>query len=89
MAYRNSIALCDTQLDAVRGGSGCWTEFASGSFEDFGNYIVYTTADGDVLCGIAIRFGVTVDAIQNWNTIPDSRDLDSGQKLTIYPRTLR
>ena len=38
----------DNELNEVSGG---W-QYANGSFVNYGNYIVYTVAPGDVLSGI-------------------------------------
>ena len=51
--------------------------------------MVYTVASGDVLSGIAIRFGVTVAQIQSWNNIKNPNVISIGQKLTIYPTIVR
>ena len=56
---------------------------------NYGNYIVYTVASGDVLSGIAPRFGVTVPQICQWNNIKNPDFIVVGQKLTIYPTILR
>ena len=56
---------------------------------NYGSYIVYTVVSGDVLSGIAIRFGVTVAQIQDWNSIKNANVISVGQKLTIYPTVLR
>ena len=55
----------EKELENVTGG---W-QYANGSFVNYGSYIVYTIVAGDVLSGIAIRFGVTVDQIAMWNNI--------------------
>ena len=75
----------DKDLDQVSGG---W-QYANGSFVNYGNYIVYTVASGDVLSGIAPRFGVTVAQIQQWNNIKNPNVIAAGQKLTIYPTIIR
>ena len=62
---------------------------AKGGFVNYGNYIVYTVASGDVLSGIALRFGVTVPQIQQWNSIRNPDFIRVGQKLTIYPAYIR
>ena len=48
-----------------------------------------TVASGDVLSGIAPRFGVTVAQIQQWNDIKNPNLIRVGQKLTIYPTIIR
>ena len=45
----------EKELENVTGG---W-QYANGSFVNYGNYIVYTVAPGDVLSGIGQRFGVS------------------------------
>ena len=37
--------------------SGGW-QYANGVYVDYGNYIIYTVAPGDVLSGIGQRFAV-------------------------------
>ncbi len=44
---------------------------------------------GDVLGGIAIRFGVTVQQIASWNNIKNVNLIYAGHKLTIYPTIIR
>ena len=44
----------EEELENVTGG---W-QFANGGYVNYGNYIVYTVAPGDVLSGIGQRFGV-------------------------------
>ena len=75
----------EKDLQNVTGG---W-RFANGGFENYGNYIIYTVASGDVLTGIGPRFGVTVAEICQWNGIPDANRIYAGQHLTIYPRIIR
>ena len=53
------MALNEKELNAVSGGAGNWQQYAKGSYVNYGQYIVYTVVGGDVLSGIAIRFGVT------------------------------
>ena len=79
----------DTELNGVSGGAGGWQKYAKGSYVNYGNYIVYTIAPGDVLSGIAPRFGVTVGQIQQWNNIKNPDVIIAGQKLTIYPTIIR
>ncbi len=79
----------EKDLEGVTGGAGPWQQYAKGTFVNYGNYIVYTVAQGDVLSGISIRFGVTVAQIQQWNNIQDPNDIIAGQKLTIYPTIIR
>ena len=77
----------DKDLGQVSGG---W-QYANGSFVNYGNYIVYTVAPGDVLSGIAARFGVSVQNIKDWNpsVIKNVDLIYADTKLTIYPRIWR
>ena len=79
----------DAELNEVTGGAGGWQKYAKGSYGNYGNYIVYTVAAGDVLSGIAPRFGGTVAQIQQWNNIKNPNVISAGQKLTIYPTIVR
>ena len=79
----------DSELNEVTGGAGGWQKYAKGTYVNYGNYIVYTVASGDVLSGIAPRFGVTVGQIQQWNNIKNPDVIRAGQKLTIYPTIIR
>ena len=79
----------ENELNQVAGGAGTWRDYAKGTYVNYGNYIVYTVASGDVLSGIAPRFGVTVPQICQWNNIKDPDFIVVGQKLTIYPTILR
>ena len=81
--------LDDEMLDNVTGGAGNWQQYAKGSYVNYGQYIVYTVVGGDVLSGIAIRFGVTVQQICQWNNIKNPDLIYINQKLTIYPTILR
>lgn len=83
------VKINDSELENVSGGAGGWQKYAKGGFVNYGNYIVYTVASGDVLSGIALRFGVTVAQIQQWNNIKNPDILSIGQKLTIYPTIIR
>ena len=85
----NENILHDNELEEVTGGAGGWQKYARGSYVNYGNYIVYTVASGDVLTGIAPRFGVTVAQIQQWNNIKNPNLINVGQKLTIYPTVIR
>ena len=85
----NEKKINDIELETVTGGVGGWQKFAKGSYVNYGNYIIYTVASGDVLSGIAPRFGVTVAQIQGWNSIKDPNVISVGQKLTIYPTIIR
>ena len=79
------MALNENELSSVTGGAGN----AKGSYVNYGQYIVYTVVGGDVLSGIAIRFGVTVQQICQWNNIKNPDLIYINQKLTIYPTILR
>ena len=83
------MAINEKELNEVSGGYGPWQQYAKGTYVNYGQYIVYTVVGGDVMSGIAIRFGVTVPEIQGWNQIKDPNVISAGQKLTIYARTLR
>ena len=78
----------EKELESVQGGAAKF-DFANGPFVNYGSYIVYTVASGDVLSGIAIRFNVTVAEIQQWNDIKNPDVIYAGQKLTIYARIIR
>ena len=75
----------EKDLQNVTGG---W-RFANGGFENYGNYIIYTVAPGDVLSGIGERFGVGYMQIAQWNNIKNPDRISIGQKLVIYPTVLR
>ena len=75
----------EQELENVTGG---W-QFANGGYVNYGNYIVYTVAPGDVLSGIGQRFGVGYMQIAAWNHIKNPDLISIGQKLTIYPAVLR
>ena len=77
--------LNDNELNNVSGG---W-QYANGSFVNYGNYIVYTVAPGDVLSGIGQRFAVPYQQIAQWNNIKNPDVISIGQKLTIYPAVIR
>ena len=83
------MALNENELNAVSGGAGNWQQYAKGSYVNYGQYIVYTVVGGDVLSGIAIRFGVTVQQICQWNNIKNPDLIYINQKLTIYAAILR
>ena len=83
------VKINDSELDEVTGGAGGWQKYAKGSFVNYGNYLVYTVAPGDVLSGISLRFGVSVGQIQAWNNIQNPDFIRVGQKLTIYPTYIR
>ena len=83
------VKINDSELNEVTGGAGGWQKYAKGNFVNYGNYLVYTVAPGDVLGGIALRFGVSVGQIQAWNNIQNPDFIRVGQKLTIYPTYIR
>ena len=85
----SEVKINDSELEAVSGGAGEWQKYAKGSYVNYGNYVVYTVAQGDVLSGIAIRFGCSVNQIQQWNNIKNPDVISVGQKLTIYPSIVR
>ena len=79
----------ELNLEEVVGGIGNWQQYAKGGYTNYGQYIVYEVVGGDVLSGIAIRFGVTVQQICQWNNIKNPDLIQVNQKLTIYPTILR
>ena len=83
------VKINDSELNEVTGGAGGWQKYAKGTFVNYGNYLVYTVAPGDVLSGISLRFGVSVGQIQAWNNIQNPDFIRVGQKLTIYPTYIR
>ena len=85
----DEVKVNDSELEEVSGGAGSWKNYAKGTYENYGNYVVYHVVSGDVLSGIAIRFGVTVAQIQQWNNIKNANVISVGQKLTIYPTIIR
>ena len=85
----DQVKVNDSELEDVAGGAGGWQRYARGTYVNYGSYIVYTVASGDVLSGIAPRFGVTVGQIQQWNNIKNPDVISIGQKLTIYPAIIR
>ena len=85
----DEVKVNDSELEEVTGGSGEWKKYAKGTHVSYGSYIVYTVASGDVLSGIAIRYGVTVAQIVQWNNIKNANVISVGQKLTIYPTIIR
>jgi len=85
----DEVKINDSELEEVSGGKGNWQQYAKGTYVNYGNYVVYTVASGDALSGIAIRFGVTVAQIAQWNNIKDVNVISVGQKLTIYPTIIR
>ena len=70
----------ENELNNVSGGM----KYANGRYEDYGSYIVYIVAPGDVLSGIGARFGVNYMQIAQWNNIKNPDMISIGQRLTIY-----
>ncbi|HAJ65990.1 MAG: LysM peptidoglycan-binding domain-containing protein [Eubacteriales bacterium] len=91
MAEELKTPITDAEVESVSGGAGSWQQYSHGSFVNYGSYIVYTVAPGDVLSGIAARFGVTVQNIKDWNptTVKNVDLIYADTKLTIYPRIWR
>ena len=85
----DEVKVNDSELEGVAGGAGSWKQYAKGTYVNYGNYVVYTVASGDVVSGIAIRFGVTTAQIQQWNNLKNVNVISIGQKLTIYPTIIR
>ena len=85
----DEVKINDAEMADVNGGYGPWQNYAKGKVENYGQYVVYTVAGGDVLSGIAIRFGVSVADIQRWNNIKNPDIISVGQRLTIYPTIIR
>ena len=79
----------EMDLEEIAGGAGNWQQYAKGSYVNYGQYLVYTVVGGDVLSGIAVRFGVTVQQICQWNNIKNPDQIQVNQQLTIYPTILR
>ena len=81
----DQVKVNDSELEDVAGGAGGWQKYARGTYVNYGSYIVYTVAPGDVLSGIAARFGVTVQNIKDWNpsTIKNVDLIYADTKLTI------
>ena len=80
------VKIQDAEMETVTGGEGDYRQYAKGSYIECGDYIVYTVAPGDALSGIAIRFGVGMADIQQWNDIPNPDIIYVGQQLVIYPQ---
>lgn len=86
---RAGMILTDEELEKVAGGAGNFQQFARGSYVDQDQCIVYTVSGGDKMSAIAIRFGVTVQQICDWNNIKNPDLIFINQRLTIYPTILR
>ena len=54
----------EKELGKVSGG---W-QYANGSYVDYGSYIVYTVAPGDVLSGIGQRFADPISRLLSGTT---------------------
>ena len=84
----HKIPLSDADIGTVSGGSAMWERSARGSFTMAGDHIVYTAAESDALSAVAARYGVTVGQLQSWNSTA-ADELSSGERLVIYPNTIR
>ena len=82
------IPLTDGELEFVSGGAG-WMQNARGSFIIAGDHIVYTAAVGDTLTAVAGRYGVTVGQLRSWNSLSETESLSAGQRIILYPGTIR
>lgn len=80
----DQVKINENELEGVSGGNGDYKEYSKGTYVVSGDHVIYTIASGDVLSGIAIKFGVTVEQIAKWNQIKDVNMIYAGQKLTIY-----
>jgi LysM repeat protein len=45
--------------------------------------VIYQVKSGDTLTSIARVFSTNIDAIKNWNHLPDTQ-IRAGERLTIY-----
>ncbi len=66
------------KLNVVTGSPG-----QSGGYTVGRTKVVYTVKKGDTLHKIAMAYGVTVEAIQRWNSKSDTR-LQIGDRLVVY-----
>ncbi len=48
------------------------------------SYTTYTVQAGNILSGIAYKYGVTVSQLQQWNNISNPNEIYVGQTLKIY-----
>ena len=83
-----SEIITNSELEEVVGGKGGF-DHATGAYENYGNYIVYTINADDFLYSIGLRFGVSAAQIAVWNNIENPDLVYPGQKLIIYPTILR
>ena len=70
------------QVSGSAGGSGAIV--ASNGDLPASGPVNYTVKRGDTLSGIAHRFAVTVEQLQDWNNMGRSTSLRAGQRLTIH-----
>ena len=75
-------------LTHVSGGTD-WAQNARGSFVMAGDHIVYTAAEGDTLAAVSGRYGVTVGQLRSWNSLAETGPLSAGQRIILYPKTIR
>lgn len=80
--------LSDGELEFISGGVD-WAQNARGSFILAGDHLIYTAVTGDTLSAIAGRYGVTVGQLRSWNSLPDTEVVSAGQRLILYPNTIR
>ena len=86
MDNKEKIAIDENELNSAAGGkSDKWYDYSHGKIQSFGDYVIYTVASGDVLTALAVRFGVSVQQICQWNNIKNPDLIYVGQQLTIYP----
>ena len=86
MAMDERVKLDEEELGGAAGGkSDKWYDYSHGTIKSCGDYVIYTVANGDVLTALAVRFGVTVPQICQWNNITNPDVIYVGQQLTIYP----
>lgn len=72
-AYNDSIYFSPAALKKIQSGT-------TGS----GERVIHRVKRGETLSHIALRYGVSVRNIQNWNNI--GTRIREGQRLTIYPK---
>ncbi len=71
--YKDSILFSPAALKKIQQGT-------TGS----GERVIHRVRRGETLSHIALKYGVSVRSIQNWNNI--GTRIREGQRLTIYPR---